>query len=170
MCHVPVGTAAAVIHGTQFFQWTPNFVFITHGPKFDYNPSFPDVLQKSFKLSNAWTTSSYWEQHGYCLLTSKDRKRNLNKVSFIRHQLCVFTYTVTSVLRTQTEHWNLCETGRSSAGRGIKIFRKIQGDRKLMQPILKYLLMAVIQNISTGLINTRYRCDYTRAHAGHVTL
>jgi hypothetical protein len=30
--------------------------------------------------------------------------------------------------------------------------------------------MIVIQYNSTGLINTQYRCDYTRAHAGHVML
>jgi hypothetical protein len=37
-----------------------------------------------------------------------------------------------------------------------------------MQPILKYLLMVAIQHNSTGLINTQYHCDYTRAHAGRV--
>jgi hypothetical protein len=33
-----------------------------------------------------------------------------------------------------------------------------------------YLLMVAIQYNSIGLINTQYRCDYTRAHAGHVML
>jgi hypothetical protein len=46
----------------------------------------------------------------------------------------------------------------------------VQGDRKVTQPILKYLLTVAIQYNSTGLINTQYRCDYTRAHAGHVML
>jgi hypothetical protein len=46
----------------------------------------------------------------------------------------------------------------------------LQGDRKVMQPMLKYLLMVAIQYNSTGSINTQYRCDYTRAHAGHVML
>jgi hypothetical protein len=46
----------------------------------------------------------------------------------------------------------------------------IQSDRKITQPILKYILMVAIQYNSTGLINTQYRCDYTRAHADHVML
>jgi hypothetical protein len=40
-----------------------------------------------------------------------------------------------------------------------------QGDRKVTQPILKYLLMVAIQYSSTELINTQYRCDCTRFHA-----
>jgi hypothetical protein len=48
-------------------------------------------------------------------------------------------------------------------------YRKIQ-DRKVTQPILKYLLMVTIQYNSNWLINTQYRCDYTKAHAGHVML
>jgi hypothetical protein len=46
----------------------------------------------------------------------------------------------------------------------------VQGDKKVTQPILKYLLMVAIQYNSIGLINTQYRCEYTRAHAGHVML
>jgi hypothetical protein len=46
----------------------------------------------------------------------------------------------------------------------------IQDDRKFTQTILKYLLMVAIQYNSIGLKNTQYRCDYTRAHAGHVML
>jgi hypothetical protein len=45
----------------------------------------------------------------------------------------------------------------------------MQGDRKVTQPMLKYLLMVATQYNSTGLINTQFRCDYTRSHAGHVT-
>jgi hypothetical protein len=48
--------------------------------------------------------------------------------------------------------------------------RHIQGDRKVMQTILQYLLMVAIQYNSTGLINTQCHCDYTRDHAGHVIL
>jgi hypothetical protein len=33
---------------------------------------------------------------------------------------------------------------------------------------VQYLLMVAIQYSSIGLINTQYRCDYSRAHAGHV--
>jgi hypothetical protein len=47
---------------------------------------------------------------------------------------------------------------------------QIQGDRKVTQPILKYLLMVTIQYNSIGLINTQYRCDDTRAHTGHAML
>jgi hypothetical protein len=36
--------------------------------------------------------------------------------------------------------------------------------------ILKFLLIVAIQYNSIGLINIQYRCDYTRAHAGHVVL
>jgi hypothetical protein len=46
----------------------------------------------------------------------------------------------------------------------------VQDDRKVTQPILKYLLKVAIQNNLIGLINTQYRCDYKRAHAGHVML
>jgi hypothetical protein len=46
----------------------------------------------------------------------------------------------------------------------------IQSHRKVTQPILKYLLMVAIQYNSIWLINTQYRCEYTRAHAGHVML
>jgi hypothetical protein len=46
----------------------------------------------------------------------------------------------------------------------------IQGDLKVTQPILKHLLMVTIQYSSIGLINTQYRCDYTRAHTSHVML
>jgi hypothetical protein len=46
----------------------------------------------------------------------------------------------------------------------------IQNDRKVTQLILKYLLMVAIQYNSTEFLNTQYRCDYTRAHAGHVML
>jgi hypothetical protein len=46
----------------------------------------------------------------------------------------------------------------------------LQGDRKVTQPIVKYLLMIAIQYNLIGLINTQCRCDYTRAHAGHVIL
>jgi hypothetical protein len=46
----------------------------------------------------------------------------------------------------------------------------IQSDRKVTQPILKYLFMVAIQYNSTELINTQYRCDYTKAHTGHVML
>jgi hypothetical protein len=45
-----------------------------------------------------------------------------------------------------------------------------QDDRKVTQPILKYLLMVEIQYTSIGLIHTQYRCDFSRAHAGHVML
>jgi hypothetical protein len=47
---------------------------------------------------------------------------------------------------------------------------QVQDDRKVTQPILKYLLMFSIQYNSIGLINTQYRCNYTRAHAGYVML
>jgi hypothetical protein len=46
----------------------------------------------------------------------------------------------------------------------------IQGDRKVTQPILKYLFMVAVQYNSVGFLNTQYRCDYTRAHAGHIML
>jgi hypothetical protein len=46
----------------------------------------------------------------------------------------------------------------------------IQGDQKVTQSILKYLLMVAIQCNSIGLINTQYHCDYTRTHTGHVML
>jgi hypothetical protein len=39
-----------------------------------------------------------------------------------------------------------------------RCFEVVQGDRKVMQPILKYLLMVAIQYSSVGLI-TQYRCD-----------
>jgi hypothetical protein len=47
---------------------------------------------------------------------------------------------------------------------------QIQDDRKFTQPIIKYLLMVAIEYNWIGLINTEYRCDYTRAYAGHVML
>jgi hypothetical protein len=47
---------------------------------------------------------------------------------------------------------------------------QIKHCRKGTQPTLKYLLMVAIQYNSIGLTNTQYRCDYTRAHAGHVIL
>jgi hypothetical protein len=46
----------------------------------------------------------------------------------------------------------------------------LQNDQKVMQLILKYLMTVAIQYNSTGLINTQYRSDYARAHAGHVML
>jgi hypothetical protein len=46
----------------------------------------------------------------------------------------------------------------------------VQGDLKVTQLILKYLLIVAIQYNTIGLINTQYRCDYTKAHAGHVML
>jgi hypothetical protein len=46
----------------------------------------------------------------------------------------------------------------------------IEDGLKVTQPILKYVLMVAIQNNSIWLINTQYRCDYTRSHAGHVML
>jgi hypothetical protein len=39
-----------------------------------------------------------------------------------------------------------------------------------MKPILKHLLMAAIEYSSAGLKITQCRCDYTAAHADHVTL
>jgi hypothetical protein len=42
-------------------------------------------------------------------------------------------------------------------------------DREVIQPMLEHLLMIVIRYSSTALINTQYRCDHTRSHAGHVT-
>jgi hypothetical protein len=45
-----------------------------------------------------------------------------------------------------------------------------QGDRKVTQPVLKYLLLFAVQFSWTGLTNTQYRCDYTTANAGHVVL
>jgi hypothetical protein len=47
---------------------------------------------------------------------------------------------------------------------------KLQGDGKVTHPVLKYLLMVEIQYSFSGLINTQYRCYYTRAHADHVIL
>jgi hypothetical protein len=44
----------------------------------------------------------------------------------------------------------------------------VQVNRKVTQPILKYLLIVAIQYNSIELINTQYRSDYTRAHVGHV--
>jgi hypothetical protein len=41
-------------------------------------------------------------------------------------------------------------------------FLLIQDNRKVTQPILKYLLMVVFQYNSIGLINAQYRCDYTK--------
>jgi hypothetical protein len=41
---------------------------------------------------------------------------------------------------------------------------------EVTQPIIKYLLIVAIQYNSIGLIKTQYRCNYTRAHAGHVML
>jgi hypothetical protein len=46
----------------------------------------------------------------------------------------------------------------------------VQSDRKVTQPILKYLLMVAIEFNLIGLINTQYRRDYTRAHTGDVML
>jgi hypothetical protein len=47
---------------------------------------------------------------------------------------------------------------------------QIQADWKVTQPILKYLLMVVIQYNLIGLINTLNCCDCEKAHAGHVML
>jgi hypothetical protein len=47
---------------------------------------------------------------------------------------------------------------------------QIQGDQKVTQPILKYLLMVAIQDTLIGLINTQYLSDYVRFHAGHSML
>jgi hypothetical protein len=52
----------------------------------------------------------------------------------------------------------------------LKVLRKVQDGRKVTQPVLKYLLMVAVQHNSTGLINTQYRSDYARSHAGHVVL
>jgi hypothetical protein len=52
----------------------------------------------------------------------------------------------------------------------LSVLTVIQNDRKVTQPTLKYLLMVAIQYSSIGLINTQYRCNYTRAHAGHIML
>jgi hypothetical protein len=49
----------------------------------------------------------------------------------------------------------------------IILLLEIQDDQKVTQPILKYLLMVAVQYISIGLINTQYRCDYTRALSDH---
>jgi hypothetical protein len=38
------------------------------------------------------------------------------------------------------------------------------------QTVLKYSSMIAIQYSSTGLVNIKYRCDYTGIHAGQVTL
>jgi hypothetical protein len=46
----------------------------------------------------------------------------------------------------------------------------IQSDWKVMQSILKYLLMVAIQYESIGLLNTQYFSDYTRANEGHIML
>jgi hypothetical protein len=63
-----------------------------------------------------------------------------------------------------------CLHHQGDDGHIYKLCVYIQGDRKVMQPILKYILMVAIQYNSIGLIKTQYRCDYTRAHAGHVML
>jgi hypothetical protein len=41
----------------------------------------------------------------------------------------------------------------------LYIEKEVQGDQKIIQPILKYLLMVAIHYNSIGLINTQYRCD-----------
>jgi hypothetical protein len=58
----------------------------------------------------------------------------------------------------------------SSCCHKVYVHSNVQGDRKVTQHILKYLLMVAIQYNPTGLINQQYRCDYTRAHADHVML
>jgi hypothetical protein len=70
-------------------------------------------------------------------------------------------------------HYLQCDgVSYENDGNGAAIQRDvIQSDQKVMQPVLyKHLLMVAIQYNSIGLINTRYHCDYTRAHAGHVML
>jgi hypothetical protein len=47
---------------------------------------------------------------------------------------------------------------------------RIQSDRKVKQPTLKYLLMVAIHYNYRRSIKHTYRCGYTRAHAGHVML
>jgi hypothetical protein len=47
---------------------------------------------------------------------------------------------------------------------------KVHRDQKVIHLILKYLLMVTIQYKSSGLINTQYHCDYTRAHGHHIML
>jgi hypothetical protein len=61
----------------------------------------------------------------------------------------------------------LFATGRSAS---IIALLKILSDRKVTQPKLKYSQIFSMQYSSIGLINTQYRCDYTRAHAGHVMM
>jgi hypothetical protein len=63
---------------------------------------------------------------------------------------------------TQMKHLRVSER--------IREIGEVQSDRKDTHPILKYLLMVVIQYNSIELINTQYRCDCTRAHAGNVML
>jgi hypothetical protein len=46
----------------------------------------------------------------------------------------------------------------------------IQDDQRVIQSILKYLLVVAIQCNLIGLINTDYQCDHTRGRAGHVVL
>jgi hypothetical protein len=51
-----------------------------------------------------------------------------------------------------------------------KLFSFVLPPSSHTQPILKHLLMVAIQYSSIILINTQYRCGYTRAHAVHVML
>jgi hypothetical protein len=46
----------------------------------------------------------------------------------------------------------------------------IESYRKITQPILKKITGGCNSVQSDWIFNTQYRCEYTRAHAGHVML
>jgi hypothetical protein len=51
---------------------------------------------------------------------------------------------------------------------GVEVLRRTEAHCTHATHIT-YLLTVAIQYNSNGLINTQYRCDYTRAHAGYIT-
>jgi hypothetical protein len=119
------------------------------------------------------------EPDSSCIINLRDRASSVMGKLILFHDHALKIILIILLLYFSFPQRNL-ENGMSVSGankwrfiwRDISLwgFTILQADRKVMQPILKYLLVVAIQYNSIGLINTQYRCDYTRAHAGHVML
>jgi hypothetical protein len=82
-----------------------------------------------------------------------------------------------AVLQTQVKHDVLGKTCTVSGTKRCVLPTSLACGQKENKRIskspaihVKIFMMVAIQYNSIRLINTQYRCDYTRAHAGHVML
>jgi hypothetical protein len=122
-----------------------------------------DTLQ-NVQFESVFPTTDFIHGSLAYILFTKVNKAN----SHLTHALSTAITTIITKIHDRTSFFLTDSFGGNSFLSEHHSF--LQVDRKVPQPIFKYLLMVAIQYNTFGLINAQCHCDCTTAHAGHAML